>query len=308
MSVSVKVRVPGTTANCGPGFDAVGIACTIYNELELILSDEGSLVIEIEGEGKGIIPTDNENVVYQVIESVLAKVGKKYQGIHIKMNNQIPLSRGLGSSAAAIVAGLFAANEATGNILSKDDLLDMATAIEGHPDNVAPAIFGGITTSVMEDEQAHYLRFLPPAKLSMVLAIPDFNLSTHAARQVLPQTVPFKDAVFNISRTALVIGALCQGEFQHLRYALGDKIHQPYREHLIPGMGQVFDAALGKGALGVALSGAGPCLIAFAQDPCDESDRCKEIGLAMVEAFTNNEIAAKYLVLDIDTEGAKVIQ
>ncbi|WP_378955506.1 homoserine kinase [Pelosinus sp. sgz500959] len=301
MSVSVKVRVPGTTANCGPGFDAVGIACTIYNDLELTLSTEGSLVIEVEGEGASLIPTDDKNIVWQVIQKVFEKVGKQYQGIHIKMNNQIPLSRGLGSSAAAIVAGLFAANVATGNTLSKDDLLDMATAIEGHPDNVAPAIFGGITTSVVEGKKARYLRFVPPAKLNMIVAIPDFNLSTHAARQVLPETVPFKDAVFNISRTALVIGALCQGEFQHLRYALADKIHQPYREHLIPGMGQVFDAALEKGALGVALSGAGPCLIAFAQD------RCEEVGFGMVEAFANNQISAKYLVLDIDTEGARVI-
>jgi len=301
MSVAVKVRVPGTTANCGPGFDSVGIACTIYNELELILSQQGSLVIEIEGEGKEIIPTDEENIVYQVIQTVLEKVGAKYQGIHIKMVNQIPLSRGLGSSAAAIVAGLFAANVATGNTLSKDDLLDMATTIEGHPDNVAPAIFGGITTSILQGEQAYYLRFVPPVKLSMVVAIPDFNLSTQAARNVLPQSVPFKDAVFNISRTALVIGALCQGEFHHLRYALEDKIHQPYRQHLIPGMQQVFDAALDNGALGAALSGAGPCLIAFAQD------RCEQIGAGMVQAFASNHIKASYLVLDIDTEGAKVI-
>ena len=138
-------------------------------------------------------------------------------------------------------------------------------------------------------------------KLSMIVAIPDFNLSTHVARQVLPETIPFKDAVFNISRTALVIGALCQGEFQHLRYALEDKIHQPYREHLIPGMGEVFDVALGKGALGVALSGAGPCLIAFADA------HCNEIGTGMVEAFASHQISANYLVLNIDAEGAKVI-
>jgi len=301
MSVTVKVRVPGTTANCGPGFDAVGIACTIYNELELTLSEQGGLVIDIIGEGKGNIPRDERNIVWQVMQSVFKKVGKNYKGIHIKMNNQIPLSRGLGSSAAAIVAGLVAANAATGNVLSKEELLDMATLVEGHPDNVAPALFGGITTSIMKDEQAHYLRFIPPAKLSMVVAIPDFNLSTHAARQVLPQTVPFKDAVFNISRTALVIGALCQGEFQHLRYALEDKIHQPYRQHLIPGMQEVFVAALEKGAFGVALSGAGPCLIAFAQKECEE------IGAGMVEAFAKSHIKARYLVLDIDTEGATVV-
>lgn len=301
MSVAVKVRVPGTTANCGPGFDAVGIACTVYNDLELILAEQGTLLIEIEGEGKGIIPTDEKNIVWQVVQTVLKKVGKEYQGIHIKMYNRIPLSRGLGSSAAAIVAGIVAANAATGNRLSKDEMLDMATGIEGHPDNVAPAIFGGITISVMEGEQARYLRFVPPKQLNMVVAIPEFNLSTQAARQVLPQTVPFKDAVFNISRTALVIGSLCQGQFEHLRYALEDKIHQPYREHLIPGMQQVFDAALQQGALGVAISGAGPCLIAFA------GDRYDEIGTGMVQAFASNHIKADYLVLAIDAEGAKVI-
>ncbi len=301
MSVSVKVRVPGTTANCGPGFDAVGIACTIYNELELVLSEEGRLVIEVMGEGQATIPRDERNIVWQVMQSVFKKVGKSYKGIHIKMNNQIPLSRGLGSSAAAIVSGLVAANAATGDTLSKDELLDMATLIEGHPDNVAPALFGGITTSIMNEAKAHYLRFVPPTRLAMVVAIPEFNLSTHAARQVLPQTVPFKDAVFNISRTALTIGALCQGQFQHLRYALEDKIHQPYRQHLIPGMQQVFAAALEKGAFGVALSGAGPCLIAFAQE------QCEEIGSGMVEAFASSHIKARYLVLTIDTEGATII-
>lgn len=301
MSVAVKISVPGTTANCGPGFDAVGIACTVYNDLELILAEQGILLIEIEGEGKEIIPTDEKNIVYQVVQKVLQKVGKEYKGIHLKMHNRIPLSRGLGSSAAAIVAGIVAANAATGNTLSKDEMLDMATAIEGHPDNVAPAIFGGITISVMENKQARYLRFVPPGKLNMVVAIPEFNLSTHAARQVLPPTVSFGDAVFNISRAALTIGALCQGEFHHLRYALDDKLHQPYREHLIPGMQEVFSAALEHGALGVAISGAGPCLIAFA------ANQCEEIGNGMVKAFANNQITARYVVLSIDTEGAKVI-
>jgi len=301
MSIAVKVSVPGTTANCGPGFDAVGIACTVYNDLELVLSTEGGLVIEVEGEGKEVIPTDERNIVWQVVETVLQRVGKAYQGIHIKMYNRIPLARGLGSSAAAIVAGLVAANAATGNTLGKDELLNMATAIEGHPDNVAPAIFGGITISVMQGNQARYLRFVPPAKLNMVVAIPDFSLSTHSARQVLPQELPFEDAVFNISHTALVIGALCQGEFQHLSYALEDKMHQPYRQHLIPGMQQVFAAALEHGALGVAISGAGPCLIAFA----DKNQN--EIGTGMVQAFGSNHITASYLVLEIDTEGAKEI-
>lgn len=301
MSIIAKVRVPGTTANCGPGFDTVGIACTIYNELELNLSEKGTLIIEVEGEGKEYISTDENNIIYQAIQAVLDKVGKPYQGIHLKLYNKIPLARGLGSSAAAIVGGLIAANQATGNTLSQDDIFAMATTIEGHPDNVAPAIFGGITISVMQGNQPVSLRFIPEKSLRMVVTIPDFNLSTHAARQVLPSAISITDAVFNISRVALLVGALCKGEFQHLKSALEDKIHQPYRKQLIPGMQQVFDAAVAKGAFGAAISGAGPCLIAFTESNYDE------IGSAMVQAFTDNNVKAKYVILNIDTEGAKVI-
>ncbi|SFL38274.1 homoserine kinase [Pelosinus propionicus] len=302
MSITVKVRVPGTTANCGPGFDAVGIACTIYSELELFLSDEGTLRIEIEGEGKGRIPTDSNNIIYQAVQAVLDRVGKHYQGIYLKLYNKIPLARGLGSSAAAIVGGLIAANHATGNTLTQEEIFSMATIIEGHPDNVAPAIFGGITISVMQDTQPVHLRFMPEKMLNMVVAIPEFNLSTHTARQVLPDTITMKDAVFNISRVALLIGALCKGEFHHLQYALEDKVHQPYRQELVPGMQQVFDAAVAKGAYGAALSGAGPCLIAFTDSNCDR------IGKAMVQAFSKCDVKAEYISLSIDIEGAKVIE
>lgn len=302
MSVTVKVRVPGTTANCGPGFDTVGIACTIYSELELILSEKGNLTIEIDGEGKGYIPTDENNIIYQAVQTVLDKVGKPYQGIYLKLYNKIPLARGLGSSAAAIVGGLIAANVATGNTLTKEEIFSIATKIEGHPDNVAPAIFGGITISVMQGDQPVYLRFMPEKKLSMIVAIPEFNLSTHRARQVLPDTIAMKDAVFNISRVALLIGSLCKGEFHHLQYALEDKVHQPYRQQLIPGMQQVFHAAIAKGAYGAALSGAGPCLIAFTDS------NCHEIGEAMVQAFADNNINSDSVILTIDAEGAKVIE
>ncbi len=302
MSVTVKVRVPGTTANCGPGFDTVGIACTIYSELELILSEKGNLTIEIDGEGKGNIPTDENNIIYQAVQTVLDKVGKPYQGIYLKLSNKIPLARGLGSSAAAIVGGLIAANAATGNTLTKEEIFSIATRIEGHPDNVAPAIFGGITISVMQDDQPVYLRFMPEKKLSLIVAIPEFNLSTHRARQVLPDTLTMKDAVFNISRVALLIGALCKGEFHYLRYALEDKVHQPYRQQLIPGMQQVFHAAIAKGAYGAALSGAGPCLIAFTDS------NCHEIGTAMVQAFADHNINSNSVILTIDAEGAKVIE
>ncbi|QDR80732.1 homoserine kinase [Sporomusa termitida] len=301
MANTVKVRVPGTTANCGPGFDAVGIACTIYNDLELTLNDQGGISLAVMGEGAGAIPADGSNVAVKAIQMVLAKTGCKLNGIHLKMVNNIPLARGLGSSAAAIVGGLVAANELTGNTLTKEDILGMATAIEGHPDNVAPAIFGGITVSIMDSGNAKYLRLQPAKAFSMVAVIPEFNLSTKAARKVLPDSVPFADAVFNVSRTALLIGALCTGELKLLSHALEDRLHQPYREQLIPGMAQVLAAARQTGALGAALSGAGPCLLAFTADDSDE------VGKAMVKAFNIHKVPARYQVLAIDEQGAVII-
>jgi homoserine kinase len=301
MANTVKIRVPGTTANCGPGFDAVGIACTIYNDLELTLSDQGGISLDVTGEGAGAIPADGSNVAVKAIQMVLAKTGCNANGIALKMVNNIPLARGLGSSAAAIVGGLVAANELTGSTLTKEDILDMATAIEGHPDNVAPAIFGGITVSIMDSGSAKYLRFLPPKDFSMVAVIPEFNLSTKAARKVLPDSVPFADAVFNVSRTALLVGSLCTGELKLLIHALEDRLHQPYREQLIPGMAQVLSVARQTGALGAALSGAGPCLLAFTADNSDA------VGMAMVKAFNIHKVAARYQILDIDKKGAIII-
>lgn len=301
MLKTVRVCVPGTTANCGPGFDAVGIACTIYNQLELTLNRSGRLNIEIQGEGREVIPVNEENVVWQAIQALLKQTGEHYNGAHIKMTNAIPLARGLGSSAAAIVAGIAAANAAVGSPLNKHQLFELATDIEGHPDNVAPAIFGGITLSAVHQGKARCLRFLPPGMLEMVVAIPEFNLSTKASRQVLPGTVAYQDAVFNISRTALLVGALSQGEFGHLKCALEDKIHQPYREALIPGMQDVFQAANQQGAYGSAISGGGPCLIAFTQQ------NSVKIGEAMVAAFKASGIEATFVILLIDPEGARIL-
>ncbi len=298
----VTVRVPGTTANCGPGFDTVGIACTIYNDLTLTLSDQGGFTLAVSGEGADGIPANERNIAYQAVRAVLKKVGRNYQGIGIRMHNNIPLARGLGSSAAAIVAALVAANAATGDQLSRQELLAIATVLEGHPDNVAPAIYGGITISMLAGGVPQTLRFIPPAPLRLVVAVPQFGLSTRAARQVLPKTVPFADAVFNVSRAALLVGALCQGRLDCLRYAFDDRLHQPYRQKLIPGMPDVLAAATASGALGAALSGAGPCLIAFV-------DRdAAAIGSAMVDAFARNGVNATYLDLNIDSDGAKVIE
>lgn len=299
MKKAVIVRVPATTANCGPGFDTVGIACTLYNQLELTITDSGNIQIKNIGEGSDLLPTDETNITYQAVQSVFAKVGYICSGLSMTMTNTIPLARGLGSSAAAIVAGLFAANEILGSPLTQDELLDMATVVEGHPDNVAPALYGGIAISAMNNAKVETLRLLPPRPLSLVVAVPAFALATKTARRVLPKQVSLADAVFNVSRTALMVGALATGNYTYLSTGLEDKLHQPYRQSLIPGMPDVLAAAKTAGAFGAALSGAGPCLIAFTETQADA------IGQAMVEAFAHHQVEAKYLTLSIDTEGAK---
>ncbi len=301
---TIRIRVPGTSANCGPGFDTIGVACTIYNELALTLKKEPELCIEITGEGAGNIPCDARNIVWRSIQHILKKahLENEYKGAYIRMNNQVPLSRGLGSSAAAIVAGLKAANVLIGNRYSRRELLQMAVSIEGHPDNVAPAIFGGFTISVMKDGHAECFSFVPKMPLKLVVAVPDFPLSTRAARNVLPKEVPLPDAVFNVSRAAMMVAALCKGNPQFLKNAFEDALHQPYREKLIPGMLDVFQAAKAAGALGASMSGAGPCLIAFTQQ------KEAAVGQAMVEAFAKHDINARYLLLDIDPRGVHIIK
>lgn len=301
MATTVKVRIPGTTANCGPGFDTIGMACTIYNDLELTLSLTGPVEILVTGEGSNSLPKDDRNIVLRAVRKVLSAVNSPYQGIRLIMNNNIPLSRGLGSSAAAIVGGLVAANAATGYTLGNDIILNMATEIEGHPDNVAPALFGGIAVSVANGKEVHCLHFAPVSPLSMIIAVPEFTLSTHRARSVLPANVSMKDAIFNVSRTAMLVSALCSGKYDYLTCALDDRLHQPYREPLIPGMKAVFAAASAAGALGSVISGAGPCLIAFA------NDNAPAIGEAMVRAFAEHAVKAKYLLLQVDTAGTQVI-
>lgn len=302
----IRLRVPGTSANCGPGFDSLGLACSIYNELELTLLHEPKLVIELEGDGAEDIPKDGRNIVWRSVQFLLERAGQKeaFPGAVIRMKNQVPLSRGLGSSAAAIVAGLKGANVLIGNHFNRRELLQFATEIEGHPDNVAPAIFGGFTVSIMSRGKAESLSFVPKLRMQMVVAVPNFPLSTRTARQALPKQVPMQDAVFNIGRASMLVAALLRGNEHFLRHAFEDALHQPYRMPLVPGMKSVFYAARKAGALGAALSGAGPCLIAFVL----ERDHCVEqVGEAMVQAFREHEVQAEYLILDLDLKGAHIL-
>lgn len=303
---SVRVRVPATSANLGPGFDALGIACTLYNEMTLTLTHEPRLHISARGEGAAYIPSDERNIVWKSIQYLLQRAGRvdEFQGARIRMSNRIPLSRGLGSSATAIVAGLTAANALVGSPFHRDDLLQLATDIEGHPDNVAPAIYGGFTVNTVTNGHVECFSFLPRIFMRFVVMVPDFYLSTKSAREVLPTEVSMRDAVFNISHAAMMVAALARGSEKHLKNAFTDALHQNYRASLIPGMFDVFAAAKKAGAYGAALSGAGPCLIAFvpAHRKCTEA-----VAAAMQEAFRAHDVEARSLHLRLDTKGARVL-
>jgi len=298
----IKVKVPATTANLGPGFDTLGMALNLYNTIEIEESERNGINIQNFGLGAGILPNNKENVVYQAAEKVFQEVGIYPKNLIIKMTNEIPLCRGLGSSAAAIVGGIVAANQLTGNHLCEKQLLNLATKMEGHPDNVAPALLGGLIISCLEEDDVVYLRLEPPKEIKAVVAIPEFHLSTEKARQALPEKVSFQDAVFNTSRVALLIAALTSGNLEILNFATQDRLHQSYRSFLIPGMEEVFAASKQAGAKAVTISGAGPSLLALA------TENTEQIANAMQNAFSQHEIKSRVQVMDVCLRGCQTLK
>jgi homoserine kinase len=296
----VRVRVPASTANLGPGFDCLGLALSLYNTVEVTpLKLEEGLQIEIDGEGANRLSADTNNLIYKAAQAVFERVGQRPEGLLIKANNGVPLGSGMGSSAAAVVGGLVAANAMCRGNLTRSDLLRMATEIEGHPDNAAAAIFGGLTlVSAVEDELMHTSLEVPPLKV--VIALPNVRLSTAEAREALPKQVSMKDAVFNLGRTAFVVQALTKGDFDMLSWAMTDKLHQPYRRKLIPGFDAAVAAARTAGASAVALSGAGPSVAAFAPD------HHYEIANAMKAAFESAGVGCRTFVLPVDRQGVQI--
>ena len=235
---------------------------------------------------------------YKQLTYMYLRVGLEPSGFRIILENNIPVARGLGSSAAAIAGGLVGANALLGNPLNLEELISMAVRLEGHPDNVVAAMVGGFIVAARCEETICYKRLDPPKSLHFQVAVPDFTLLTEAARNVLPETVSLKDAVFNLSRTALLVAAIASGDLETMGRAMDDKLHQPYRMGLVPGMQQVFAAAKEAGALGVALSGSGPTVIAL----CDRS--CPQIGLAMQRACEKHGILCKVMELTVSQTGA----
>ncbi|KXS41294.1 homoserine kinase [Candidatus Frackibacter sp. WG12] len=291
-----RVKVPATTANLGPGFDILGMALNFHNIIEAEEIEEG-LEIEVEGLGQEELPDNEENLVYQAMEYLFSKTDYSPTGLSIKLINQVPLSRGLGSSATVIVGGLVLANHLAGGPFSKDQILNFAIDIEGHPDNVAPALLGGVVISVMPEGKEVIYKKLDAPELKTVVGIPDFKLSTTEAREVLPAQVTFNDAIFNCSRIALLIGALMSKDYELLATCFEDRLHQSYRQDLVPGMESVIKRTKDAGALAVALSGAGPSIVALTLDAEEK------VGQTMVQTFAQHGIAADYRITEPAVDG-----
>ena len=258
----VKVRVPATSANIGPGFDSMGLALGLYNYVTAEETD-GGLVIDILDETSAFLAKDERNLVYQSMKAVFDKVGYQPKGLHLTMENNIMVTRGLGSSSAGIVSGLVAANEICGKPLSTETILYMASEIEGHSDNVTPALLGGFTVNVKNNNKIQYVRSKIGDELKFAAFVPDFYLQTKKARAVLPRSVSMRDAVYNTGHSALLAASIISGKYENIRAAVGDKLHQRYRKGLIPKMDDLFRYCYSNDALGVYLSGAGPTIVAI---------------------------------------------
>ncbi len=292
------VTVPATTANLGPGFDCLGLALALYNTLEVSLREDG-LLVSVAGEGQGSLALDETNLMVAAMQRLYAHVGRSMPALHLQQKNCIPVGSGLGSSAAATLAGLLAANHLLGAPLSRMQLLELALDIEGHPDNIAPALLGGLVLA-SRDEAGLTVQPLPVAGLRPLVVVPTFSLATTAARRALPRQVALEDAVFNAARLGLLLQALAEGDYDGLERAMVDRLHQPYRLPLVPGMAEAVAAARAAGARGVALSGAGPGVVALAEG------KHEEIAQAIQGAFDQAGLQSRRWLLDVDRQGSRI--
>lgn len=295
----ITVTIPATSANLGPGFDCLGLALGLYNHVTFTAVSQPGLTIEGTGLDAEKVPTDETNLVYKSACNIFDRLGERPSGLHIQQENNIPVGSGLGSSSTAVLAGLVGANALVNGNLTQADILTIAATTEGHPDNVAPALFGGLVLGVMNGEHVH-IEPLPIAQQQVVIVTPGIELLTRDARAALPNQISRQDAIFNTSRLPLLIRALETADYPTLTLAMQDRLHQPYRLPLIPGMTQAFAAAYAAGAGGVALSGAGPSLIAFARD------NHKDIVAAVTAVFQQNNLTCRSWILPIDTAGTQI--
>lgn len=264
----IRIKVPATSANLGSGFDALGLALDLYN------------VFSFKA-GAGSI--DEDSLVHLAYNKVFTYLHREIEPVEIIVDTNIPMARGLGSSASCIVGGIMGANEVLGGVLSQKEILTLATEIEGHPDNVAPAIFGGMVVSVMEDNEIYWANIPVKNDYNYIVLIPDFELSTKEARRVLPEMIPFDEAKFNVGRVSLLITAMVTGQDDLIKIGLEDKLHEPYRGDLIPGFRNIMDKVRSFNLVGSYLSGAGPSIMIMAKK--DDQDGIKKIKDFMEKSY-----------------------
>ena len=279
----IHIRIPATSANMGPGFDSIGIAVELYNHIWVEEQTTG-LTIDVKRDQAIPVPTDETNLIYKTMKYFYEQKGLKMPGVHIVQEDYIPMVRGLGSSAACIVGGLFAANALAGNICDKDELAQMAAQLEGHPDNSNPAIYGSMVVGAQDENKMNHVRLELPDDLIFATMVPDFPVSTADARGVLPDNYTRKDMVFNASRAALLVASMMTGKYENFDMAMEDCVHQPYRAQLIPGMHEIFKHAKEFGAVASYLSGAGSTLMAMVtKDQAEEFERKMSAYLGTLE-------------------------
>lgn len=299
----ITVHIPATSANVGAGFDTLGLALSLGNSVVMEEAD-GCHIAAIDGQD---VPTGPENMVYKAAKLLYDECGAPFSGLTIRQNSPIPMARGLGSSSACIVGGLIGANALLKNPCTRDELLTIAAGMEGHPDNVAPALLGGLVASCIQDGKVYSVKKEISPMLAFAAFIPDFKLFTEEARAVLPEQVPHKDAVYNLSRAALCQAALCEGRLDLLPVVTGDRLHQPYRLPLVPGGEDIFELALDAGARAVWISGAGPAILAVVEERDERFWAAAEE--ALVAAKYNGTPAGRFSLLRLrpDNLGARLI-
>ncbi|WP_166238808.1 homoserine kinase [Paenibacillus turpanensis] len=299
----VCAKVPASTANLGPGFDALGMALELYAWVEMEAAETTRITLvgdQLEG-----IPTDKSNLIYKVAQQVFARAGVSVPELDISIRSDIPLTRGLGSSAAAIVGGMAAANALIGSPLSDDDLFQMAAALEKHPDNVGAAVFGGIVVAAVNGERAELIRIEPPEALGALVIVPQFELATEKAREVLPRTLSLPDAVFNVGHASLLVAALASGRLDRVAGAMKDRIHEPFRASLVPGLTEVLEGAVANGAIGSALSGAGPTVLTLI-DHSKGEEQLQRLEQFLLGTMDAQGIACEKMLLKPCREGVTV--
>lgn len=299
MANMYQVSVPATSANIGSGFDSLGIALNLY----LTVKAKESLETEIHLSPplKDRLPTDETNLVYRAFSYIFKSLGEKAPPLSLELDSQIPLSRGLGSSASAIVAGLILGNQWAGNPFSNEELLQFAYEMEGHPDNVAAALYGGMTVAYVKDGNAHAMRIPVGKPVTFLAIVPQIHLSTIQARSALPERYERSDVIHTLSRLSLLIASMTTGDLSHLNIALEDRIHQPYRLPLIP-CGEEIVAWSGRGNKGIYLSGAGPTFMVLFADRGERE--VFEATLAREEVSWFHKVLL--IPLEFDWTGARV--